>query len=467
MSGRQRRQLVVTGLALLALLAAAGSLLAAPGAALDLSKSASLGVDAFDVHLVANETYLAVVWSQGYDAGAGWYGRIQLRAAQLSSGWLRTVMANAPTATTWAKEPDVVFDPAHGDRAYLAWVDCRSQASNCDTVSLAACTLSNMACSPLPAVIETGSSLATPALAVDGEGRVHLAYRNDTAGRLEYRRYTAGAWETAVPIPGAAGSSREPDLAWSQPAPAAQTQGAGRLHLVWLQQDADRVRYSADDPAGAGWDDLNAASWGAPAVHTQAGQPAVAANGDRVYVAWNAKTLGDQYAPAFDWSEDGGATWQDVAGSTGSGRCSLVANTGDGCGVPNLANVAATHYSAPQVGLRPSLAISGTLPAIAWQFRDLAGVVARYRVAYRTSISGSDTLTWSSPVTIAGSVDYDGDGSPDDSMSPALAVSGGVHVAHVGLWGAAEAWDVYYRGPVVAEVAANGVYLPVVLKGAR
>jgi hypothetical protein len=458
MNGGRRGHLVAIGLALLALLAAAGSLLAAPGAALDLSKSASSGVDAFDVRLAANETYLAAVWSQGYDAGAGWYGRIQLRTAELSSGWLRTVIANAPTATTWGKEPDVVFDPAHGDRVYLAWVDCRSQASNCDTVSLATCTLSNMACSLLPAVVETGSSLTTPTLAADDSGRLHLVYRDETAGRLEYRRYTASAWEPAITMTGTTSSSYGPGLAWSR---------SGRLHLVWFQQNADQVRYSADDPAGAGWDDLNAASWGAPAVHTQAGQPAVAANGDRVYVAWNAKTLDDQYAPAFDWSEDGGATWQDVAGSTGSGRCCLVANTGDGCGVPDLANVAATHYSAPQAGLRPSLAISGTLPVIAWQFRDLAGVVAGYRVAYRTSISDSGTLTWSSPVTVAGSVDYDGDGSSDDSMAPALAVSGGVHVAHAGLWGAADAWDVYYRGPVVAEVAAASVYLPVVLKGAR
>ena len=46
----------------------------------------------------------------------------------------------------------------------------------------------------------------------------------------------------------------------------------------------------------------------------------------------------------------------------------------------------------------------------------------------------------------------------------AAAVSGGVHVAHAGLWGAADTWDVYYRGPVAAEVAAGGVYLPVILK---
>jgi hypothetical protein len=138
MSGWRRGHLMAMGLALLALLAAVGSLRASSGAVLDLLKSASSSVSSFDAGLAANGVYLAAAWSRGYDAGAGWYGRIQLKAADLSSGWLRAATVNTPTATTWGQQPDIVFDPARSDRVYLAWVDCRSQASDCDTISLVA-----------------------------------------------------------------------------------------------------------------------------------------------------------------------------------------------------------------------------------------------------------------------------------------------------------------------------------------
>ena len=126
--------------------------------------------------------------------------------------------------------------------------------------------------------------------------------------------------------------------------------------------------------------------------------------------------------------------------------------------------------------MRPSIAISGTAPAIAWHYQDYpsGGENPIHFIVYREGITASGSITWpTAALTITEQIDYDGVGSPNTSTTPDLAMApgSGVHIAHMGVWGAALSsgsdWDIYYRGDIKTDNStddAGGIYLPFILK---
>jgi hypothetical protein len=497
---------------------------------INLSKRAKVQIKSAypDIEASADGKYVAVVWSRGYDADpkVKEYGYIFLKSAvtgtnSTSDGWENQVKVFTPTDELWGgTKPRVVFDPNDSGKLYVTWVGCdvtkipasppySSVSYQCDAIMAATCTLTGAdQCSSQETVyteLHASPSLATPDIAVDKSGQPHVIWKNETTGTgaaqgIQYSRKSAGSWSAPVTVVGTDLSSYNPALVWG-----GGPSGNGRLHLIWYQYNdvagSRYVRYSADDPGTGGWSNNPAARWSAPSIAQFTGggtgqayiKPSIAASGATVYAAWDAyknSTSPEEFVLAYDWSTDSGTSWQDPGLGSHSGLCSTF-DEGDGCGIPNAKEFGSNptyespwEYSqhetiAEERTLRPSIAISGAVPALAWHYmeHDIDVDYTAYVIVYQEGITDSGSITWTDPIIILDNINYDP--SPpgtayDDSADPdlALAPGSGVHIAHMGMWGGlrtneASDWDIYYRGDIKTDNStdgAGGVYLPIMLK---
>ncbi len=484
---------------------------------IDLSKRAKAQIKSAypDIEASADGKYVATVWSRGYDdeTTTKEYGYIFLKTAITGThseidGWENQVKVFTPTADVWGTSARAVFDPHNSGKLYVTWRQCENQLSTCDEILVATCTLTGIDRCGTPEMVyrETRTSpiLVAPDIAADGAGRLHVIWKNETSGSLgiQYSYKSGGSWTSPVLVGGTNVNSFNPALVWGSGGGS-----SGRLHLVWYQYSSSAgsrsVQYSADDPSASGWivTPTAAAQWNAPSIAQFTGgtgqeydKPSVAASGATVVVAWDAyknSTSPEEFVLAYDWSGNSGnsTSWQDSTSSHNDMTCSTVGE-GDGCGIPNakLFGSNPTYESPWQYSqkdtifeertLRPSVAISGGAPALAWQFmaHEIAGGYTAYVIAYRESLTASGSINWTNPITILDNLNYDtATGTPyDDSANPdlAMALGSGVHIAHMGMWGgdrsnSASDWDIYYRGDIKKDNStdgADGVYLPIIKK---
>jgi hypothetical protein len=501
---------------------------------INLSKRAKVQIKSAypDIEASADGKYVATVWSRGYDADPKTkdYGYIFLKSALTGThtsadGWENQVKVFTPTTEEWGVRPRAVFDPNDSGKLYVTWVGCSvtripssppyaSVSYQCDTIMAATCTLTGTdQCGSQETVYiesHTSPSLATPDIAADSGRRLHVIWKNETLGSgatqgIQYSRKSGGSWSAPVPVGGTDLSSYNPALVWGS---VGDTDG--RLHLVWYQfndnLDFRYVRYSADNPGVDGWSASPTTRWVAPSFIAQftggTGEeyikPSVAASGASVYIAWDAHrndTSPEEFVLAYDWSTDSGANWQDPdLGSYNSATCST-AGDGDGCGIPNAKLFGSNptyespwQYSqkntiAEERTLRPTVAISGAVPALAWHYmkHDIdGGDNTAYVIVYQESITASGSINWTTdPLTITQDINYDtATGTAyDDSANPDLAMApgSGVHIAHMGAWGGERTdpdsdWDIYYRGDIKTDNStdgASGIYLPIIKKNAQ
>jgi hypothetical protein len=468
----------------------------------DLSKRAKAYIKSAypDIEASADGKYVATVWSRGYNAANNTkdYGYVMLKSAITGTGtaldgWENQVKVFTPTAELWGLSPRAVFDPNDSGKLYVTWVGCDVLSTDpslilqCDTIMAATCTVSGAdACSVLPTVYSAGSSeLRSPDIAADKNGQLHVVWRNHTAGKIQYSHYD-GSWSTTpadVAVDGSGNVFYNPALVWGS-----GPSGNGRLHLAVYQFNSNTgsrfVQYRTDtNPSNDAWDAGTTFSWKAPSLYKLPGdsssgtaepyvKPSIAATGTDVYIAWEVKLASaDKFHLAYDCSTTSGTSWQ---------NSSL-----EGLPIPGPFFTDTTAYLSPissideEDALRPSIAISGTSPAVAWHFKgtETDPGIAAYLIAFRDSTGSCGSLTWGERAVISQSINYDltnGD-DDDDSADPDLAMApgSGVHIAHMGMWGVLEAggtsadWDIYYRGDIKTDNSTDdvgGAYLPIIIK---
>jgi hypothetical protein len=231
-----------------------------------------------------------------------------------------------------------------------------------------------------------------------------------------------------------------------------------------------RIRYSADRTlTDNDWDGSPQSQWKAPESWRLTGgagepyvKPSIAAAGNDVYVTWdvyryNGDQGEDRFHIVYQYSADNGNSW-------------LPAPNADGKPIPGTIFSDTTSYRSPlsaiaeESALRPSIALSGSMPAVAWHFQTEVGEGGNsvYVIGYVNGISASGSISWQTPVVITNDLNYDpSDGVPEDeSANPRLAIwpGGRVHIVHLGLWGGnpfdpKSDWDVYYRGAVITDTS--------------
>ncbi|MGQ9785409.1 MAG: hypothetical protein ACUVSJ_03015, partial [Anaerolineae bacterium] len=474
---RWRRLIWPLAFAALFILLLALPLLATPEGDLDnkpinLSKRAELGLKSADADLEASADgqWVAVVWSLGYDdrPDTAQAGHIMLKSANVITGWERQVYVYTATATQWAQQPRLVFHPSRSSQVAVVWVVCRSQDEQCDTIQMTTCELAVFPdhCQP-PKLVrqETGATLSNPDVAYDGNGDLHFIWRkgSGTGGQsgLFYQRASGNPYFLRQSTQ----NSFNPSLAWSSGGG-----DLGRLHLVWYEYDSEsskrRIKYSGDyNLNDNSWPNTQC-DWKAPTGYQFTGgtnqpyiKPSIAAKGSDVYLAWDMwksdPSGTDEFQMAYEHSGDNGSRWL-----TGC-------DDGTGKALPGISFGEA--YQSPldsiseEQTLRPSIALNGSLPAVAWHTQQTVGENTIYVVGYVSSISASGVISWQTPVLITHDLNYDpNDGvMEDDSANPHLAFwpDGRLHLVHMGLWGGnpfdeKSDWDIYYRGYVITDTSS-------------
>lgn len=452
------------------MLAAGGDLGNKP---INLSKRAEVGLKSADVSLQASADgkWVAAVWSRGYDSrpDTAQVGNIVLKSANVMTGWELQVNVFSATATQWGQQPRLAFRPAGQSQSQVAvvWVVCLDRDEQCNTLRWTTCDIARYPdrCQSAQTLYsEANANLSNPDLAYDDNGTLHFIWRKGlgTGNRgLYYRRQGSSVSQIGLTDL----NSFNPALAYSN----------GRLHLVWYQHADDpaarRIRYSADKTLNDNvWDSSPQSQWRAPAPWRFTGgpgepyvKPSLAAAGSDVYVTWdvyryNEASGEDRFHLVYQHSADSGASW-------------LLAPYADGKPIPGAFFDENTSYRSPlssiaeESALRPSIALSGSLPAVAWHLQEQVGGGGNsiYVIGYVAGISASGVISWQTPVIITNDLNYDPrDGIlEDDSASPRLAIwpGGRLHIAHLGLWGGnpfdpKSDWDVYYRGAVITDTSS-------------
>lgn len=435
---------------------------------INLSKRAELGLKSADADLDASADgkWVAAVWSLGYDSrpDTKQVGHIMLKSANVITGWERQVYVFTATATEWAQQPRLVFHPSNSSQVAVVWVLCRNQTRQCDTIQMTNCELAAFPdrCQPPQTVYrEDNVTFSNPDVAYDGDRVLHFIWRR-TGGEagLYYKHPNFSPRK----IPNTSVNSYNPSLAWSGG-------GGGRLHLVWYEyadQETNRsIRYSYDDNlANDAWPN-NLCSWKSPLEYQFTGgtgqpyiKPSIAASGSYVYLVWdmwqvNSGWSDAKFQLAYEYSGNNGTTW--LTGCSGGVGKALPGSSFGEHLYPSPLNSIAEEQT-----LRPSIALSGNLPAVAWHTQQMVGENTIYVIGYVSSISASGVISWQTPVLITHDLNYDpNDGvAEDDSANPRLAFwpGGRLHLAHMGLWGGnpfdeKSDWDIYYRGYVITDTS--------------
>ena len=167
-----------------------------------------------------------------------------------------------------------------------------------------------------------------PRLAVDDEGNIHLLYfkkrgRSPSAreGNLYYRQYQPedGRWSTAIKV-----SSQAFDLrVFSLERAALAVSGDGRVHVIWYRPKQSQFFYTRSDPERSQFEPQR------PILSPHDGGidagAEIAALGNRVAVVWAAGDLSKDYerAPYARISVNNGASFgpEIQIGTTGLGAC--------------------------------------------------------------------------------------------------------------------------------------------------
>jgi hypothetical protein len=456
--------LVPTGLAVLLF-----GLLVWPGLAYNFSHkfrlSTAMPNKAFnpDIAAGANGSYVAVVWSEGYNTqpDTKQYGRVYLKSAEATSGWESRLQVFTATASVWGRDPHLVFDPNNPAKVHVVW----AQASGCpnctwSSIRYTTCTLTGVDHCVRPSqVVASGlNNVSTPNVAVDASGGVHFVWREGsvlTAGPIRYcKKGSCGA-------PTGIGTGQHPSLVYAN----------NFLHLVWDtgSQVTSTIKYQRDNPSDTGWGGLSPKTWWnnpPPSIQYQEPSfPVVGASGSAVYVVWAVKNKVNpiQYALDFDFSQDTGQSW--LAGTSGFGHS-----------IPENKTAAFTSTWFAESGsaselysLKPDVVVTGTGSSayahVVWQGGEVGG--ATYEAWYSYLAGYSDSATWTAP-TFVDKHTHDDIGLPVIAMGTAL---GQTHVAFV-----EDANAISFRNIDVWYAGANGnrdndgnvgdgpVFLPIILK---
>lgn len=411
--------------------------------------------------IAANQTNVALVWSEGYASGSPavikHHGPVYLRYTQdiAKSFWSKITVYNSNRSSNNSRDPRVALIPG-SPIAHIVWANHDESQGGISVgfnrLLYKTCNLTNGSCSALQAVASTTSAnvnFVSPDVAVDGSGKAHVVWARSESGiNSVYYRYLNGSSSAQL----VASNGSQPAIAVSN----------GYVHVAWLS--GDQIRYKRKLVGSGSW--VNPITFS----RVRSGNPAIDALNGTVYLVWDHRESGssDTYAVVYAFSTSNGSSWDNGTASfnlpSGDGTLEFRPSPSDGNSSPG------GGYS---TGLQPDVAldISGSdiLAHVVWhEYKKITGggedpTVEYFDIWYS---SGNHSLGWTDP-----EINLTGDSHQHQkwTLEPVIAIGldDHVHVAYMQTSqdaGTAETWlsDVYYDGYI--EATGFYIYLPTVRK---
>lgn len=416
----------------------------------DIHFSGSFGGASPEI-VVSSNGQFAVVTYYKQDAQNN-RGAVYVKSGTASNGWL------ASTFLGLGSNSRLAFRNGSNTIVYVVWASGDGKA-----IQTAACTVSAAAppvCAP-GANVQTTSvdALDFPDIAVDSSGFIHVVWENN--GAIQSARSTSAnslaGWSAAATISGS-GTDQKPVLAVS----------GSNLHLAFLRgATPTSVQYRSSGTGSHSWSGSTSFAIGGAiiggSVHDRLDNPAIAASGNNVFLAWDAHRIGtNSFSLIQATSADNGSSWGSSPTYAPSGGATNLSSAGTESKPSNSSGV-----PIQETGLRPSLAISGTNAVIAWQQAPGTCGTTTFdpsTIFFASSLTGgtSETLT-----------NYDNDYMADASL--AVAAGGVRHFVFMKdnnadgdcAGGEASDYRITYRGPftnTINDKGEGGTYLPVIRK---
>ncbi len=451
----QAKKLLTTTLILIVLFGILSMLIALATSAADfnypynLSRSAELGIQAGKPALVEYNGFAAIAWSEGYNNKQDTKdnGSILLAIAdETNNYWYPQTVVFTATRNKWATDPDIVFDTQTiTPTVHIVWAQansCNGIQTNCkyEAIYHTQCQIANnlATCSPAVEVdTDTTSGVAyrNPSLTQDNLGNLHVVWTDENHNKVYYRRgiiASAGdmpTWQTHQQVT-QANNGKTPLLHYSN----------GRLHFVWKDNVNKNIRYLFDDSPTDNTLTGTSVSFALPTGYSEARNPTLDALGNIVYIAFDLQKSNttDTFALVHTRSTDNGSNWspilKDIPGQNSPG---------------NYQNYTSNTDDLTQ-GLQPQLVITATASItrlnVAWHDIQSAGEGSAFQIHHTwTTVDPNDGFdqAWHTPV-----VNVTAD---KDSVAPALASNN--HRWHIAYRRAAGTlWDTYYRGFIAGTI---------------
>lgn len=413
-----------------------------------------------DPQIVASSDYVAAVYR-------GVNGSVYLQATKNISGWYGT-----PVTLGQGSVPDLAISGTNV--VHAVWLKTGNEV-----VEYKKCTLgpTTASCDDTATVLrsDTNEILNNPVIAVDGSGRLHVAWTVPANDKVESRVHNGSSWGTTASVPGSPDAPEQAAIAATtgniilafinnvsggQNAVSVYRSPVGDNPHVWT----NRANYRALDAGGGAYDKVN--------------DIGLAAGGIGAYLAWSIRDT-DADADIFklvgvvgtnsgdDWLSGGGPKYITSANTYGTSS--------------DIDKRRSKDSSTPvqEIGLRPSVAITPTNNfVVVWQERpddvcqdanpgegepELNGTSAIF-------FADKSSTNWT---TQLGQLDND---RTTYSIDPDIVVQGstrhiiymkytGGNPADCAGGGGASQYNIYYRGPyITVQAPSGGIFLPIILK---
>jgi len=463
-----RRSAVIglaVGLAAVALVAVMAVVaIAAPSGFLhirsDLSQTPGLVSAPPDIAVSPSGDWVAVAWTEEYDAGAGYgkgWGHVYLRvASETGGGWEDKIPVFTGDYNRCATDVSVAIT---GTTAHVAYVEFSDTCNNPTRVVVrhTRCSLTEGACEvPEGWVASSDDKITWVDLALDAHGNPHVVWSRynhvSEVSVVYYRPSDSTGWGGRESVESTY-DSRKPAIAWAD----------GYAHVVWEEEkDTDTgvgIQYARRSLSDPSWEEV-------PIYRHSTGQPAgnpdVAAGSGQVFVVWDTCSEFDGeycvgYHLVYRRSLDIGAHWgleQDETREVGTDRQT------------NLVQYASSDNQVERneslFHLQPGVALnSAGAPAVVWHVDRSSGVgdpdcAIHYAYAFTTTPEAvgwiTHTVLREGPPALGSAVV--GLGQPESGGDQHL------HVAYMRKTG--DGWDVYYDSNEEHEY--EHIYLPLVLR---
>lgn len=190
------------------------------------------------IEYAGNLTYGGVTVTSSADGGRTWSAPV-----------------NADDRPGFADKDSMAGDG--GSNLYVTYDDILSPTSDLVDLRLARSTDGGATWSPTVSVADTIGGILGPVLAPSANGTVYAAWWNTTDGNIlaDVSHDHAATWGTDVRVNPTVGSAWTPNTSWETPMPSIAVDGRGRVYVAWADRgtgDMDLLVSRSDD-GGATW----------------------------------------------------------------------------------------------------------------------------------------------------------------------------------------------------------------------
>ncbi len=310
--------------------------------------------------IAVSDFYVAAVYVQS--------GKVYLKSATSASGWGdRTLLGNGTM-------PHVLFKVKEPNTVHVIWLDDgskRVQYTTCVFKSNEPPTCGNIQ------TIRYSPGVTAPDMAMDKIGNLVVVWIEDNIIEVAKLPNGSSSWEQPIAVAGNFSNPNKPVLATSN----------NYLHLAFENEQGTAIAYYRSVDGGNNWTNnitYKALSATFP-LHDKLGNPTIKAVGTTVYLAWDAHyspykdyesgdTIDNAYGLAWVSSTDEGINWSKPT-TILSDQPTETETVAD----KRLSQAVTTNQipsPSEEMGLRPSMTISGSTFAIVWQQRPNAHCTA-------------------------------------------------------------------------------------------